>query len=109
MLREVRTSLICSQSSWAKKEISDLVDKGIVKGMSETSFAPNNNISRQEMKQNGEVFYGPVEYEFIDYFGYIYSNEKEVVDYVTVMAPLVCVSVILDSIQGVLIGNNFTL
>ncbi|KAB2091029.1 hypothetical protein ES319_A03G162700v1 [Gossypium barbadense] len=29
---------------------------------------------------------------------------KEVVDYVTTMAPLVCVSVILDSLQGVLSG-----
>ncbi|KAA3482839.1 protein DETOXIFICATION 12-like isoform X1 [Gossypium australe] len=37
-------------------------------------------------------------------FGYVYSNEKEVVDYVTTMAPLVCVSVILDSLQGVLSG-----
>ena len=39
-------------------------------------------------------------------FGYVYSNEKEVVDYVTTMAPLVCVSVILDSLQGVLSGLN---
>ncbi|CAJ1977451.1 unnamed protein product [Sphenostylis stenocarpa] len=37
-------------------------------------------------------------------YGYIFSNEKEVVDYVTVMAPLVCISVIIDSIQGVLTG-----
>ncbi|KAK9277022.1 hypothetical protein L1049_006561 [Liquidambar formosana] len=37
-------------------------------------------------------------------FGYSFSNEKEVVDYVTDMAPLVCLSVILDSIQGVLSG-----
>ncbi|KAG4208701.1 hypothetical protein ERO13_A03G149800v2 [Gossypium hirsutum] len=37
-------------------------------------------------------------------FGYIYSNEKEVVDYVTTMAPLVCASVVLDSLQGVLSG-----
>ncbi|PON71050.1 Multi antimicrobial extrusion protein [Trema orientale] len=37
-------------------------------------------------------------------FGYVFSNEKEVVDYVTEMAPLVCISVILDSIQGVLSG-----
>ncbi|XP_057961022.1 protein DETOXIFICATION 12-like isoform X2 [Malania oleifera] len=37
-------------------------------------------------------------------FGYTYSNEKEVVDYVTSMAPLVCLSVILDSLQGVLSG-----
>lgn len=32
------------------------------------------NVSRQKMKQKGEVFYGPVEYEFTDYFEYIYSN-----------------------------------
>ncbi|GMI74913.1 hypothetical protein like AT1G15170 [Hibiscus trionum] len=37
-------------------------------------------------------------------FGYVYSNEKEVVDYVTTMAPLVCVFVILGSIQVVLSG-----
>ena len=37
-------------------------------------------------------------------FGYIFSNEKEVVDYVALMAPLVCVSVILDGLQGVLTG-----
>ncbi|XP_024021585.1 protein DETOXIFICATION 12-like [Morus notabilis] len=37
-------------------------------------------------------------------FGYSFSNEKEVVDYVTEMAPLVCISVILDSLQGVLSG-----
>ncbi|XP_039034943.1 protein DETOXIFICATION 11-like [Hibiscus syriacus] len=33
------------------------------------------------------------------------SIEKEVVDYVTTMTPLVCVSVILDSLQGVLQGD----
>ncbi|XP_028757792.1 protein DETOXIFICATION 12-like [Neltuma alba] len=37
-------------------------------------------------------------------YGYTFSNEKEVIDYVTFMAPLVCLSVILDSIQGVLSG-----
>ncbi|BAT93846.1 hypothetical protein LR48_Vigan609s001000 [Vigna angularis] len=37
-------------------------------------------------------------------FGYVFSNEKEVIDYVTVMAPLVCISVILDSLQGVQTG-----
>lgn len=37
-------------------------------------------------------------------YGYSFSNEKEVVDYVTSMAPLVCLSVILDSVQGVLSG-----
>ncbi|PKI59793.1 hypothetical protein CRG98_019799 [Punica granatum] len=37
-------------------------------------------------------------------FGYIFSDDKEVVDYVTRMAPLVCLSVILDSVQGALSG-----
>ncbi|KAI8023967.1 Protein DETOXIFICATION 12 [Camellia lanceoleosa] len=37
-------------------------------------------------------------------FGYIFSNEKEVVDYVTAMAPLVCFSTIMDGFQGVLAG-----
>ncbi|OIV91087.1 hypothetical protein TanjilG_30309 [Lupinus angustifolius] len=37
-------------------------------------------------------------------FGYVFSNEKEVVDYVTLIAPLVCITVILDCIQGVLTG-----
>ncbi|XP_039171109.1 protein DETOXIFICATION 12 isoform X1 [Eucalyptus grandis] len=37
-------------------------------------------------------------------FGYTFSNEEEVVDYVTKMAPLVCLSVILDSLLGVLTG-----
>ncbi|XP_075522319.1 LOW QUALITY PROTEIN: protein DETOXIFICATION 14-like [Primulina tabacum] len=37
-------------------------------------------------------------------FGYVFSNEKEVVGYVTNMAPLVCLSVIIDSMQGTLSG-----
>jgi MATE family multidrug resistance protein len=37
-------------------------------------------------------------------FGYVFSNEKEVVDYVTSMAPLICLSVIMDSLQGVFSG-----
>lgn len=37
-------------------------------------------------------------------FGYTFSNEKEVVDYVTDMAPLMCLSIIIDSLQGVLSG-----
>ncbi|XP_047323160.1 protein DETOXIFICATION 12-like [Impatiens glandulifera] len=37
-------------------------------------------------------------------FGYMFSNEKEVVSYVTSMAPLICLSVVIDSIQGVLSG-----
>ncbi|KAF9625610.1 hypothetical protein IFM89_024383 [Coptis chinensis] len=36
--------------------------------------------------------------------GYAYSNEKEVADYVTAMVPLICISVILDSLQGTLSG-----
>ncbi|GMN38679.1 hypothetical protein TIFTF001_007917 [Ficus carica] len=37
-------------------------------------------------------------------FGYIFSNESEVVDYVSNVAPLVCVLVILNSLHGVLSG-----
>ncbi|XP_051148798.1 protein DETOXIFICATION 12-like [Andrographis paniculata] len=37
-------------------------------------------------------------------FGYIFSNEKEVVSYVTKMAPLVSLSVIVDNTQGTLSG-----
>ncbi|XP_038723059.1 protein DETOXIFICATION 12-like isoform X2 [Tripterygium wilfordii] len=37
-------------------------------------------------------------------FGYTFSNEKEVVDYVTVMSTFICISIILDSLQGVLSG-----
>ncbi|KAB2619800.1 MATE efflux family protein 5-like [Pyrus ussuriensis x Pyrus communis] len=35
-------------------------------------------------------------------FGYTFSDEKEVIDYVTIMAPLVCLAVTLDSLHGVL-------
>ncbi|GAY42322.1 hypothetical protein CUMW_065930 [Citrus unshiu] len=37
-------------------------------------------------------------------FGYVFSNKGQVVDYVTTMAPLVCLSVIMDSLQGVFSG-----
>ncbi|KAJ8747764.1 hypothetical protein K2173_010031 [Erythroxylum novogranatense] len=37
-------------------------------------------------------------------FGYTFSNEKEVVNYVTRMAPLVCVSVFLDGLLGAFSG-----
>ncbi|KAH8511313.1 hypothetical protein H0E87_008752, partial [Populus deltoides] len=37
-------------------------------------------------------------------FGYAFSNEKVVVDYVTEVAPLLCLSVIVDSLQTVLSG-----
>ncbi|XP_047944699.1 protein DETOXIFICATION 14-like isoform X1 [Salvia hispanica] len=39
-----------------------------------------------------------------DVFGYIFSNEKEVVDYVAYMAPLLCLSIITDNLQGCLSG-----
>lgn len=37
-------------------------------------------------------------------FGYIFTNEKEVIDYVTKMAPLLCVNIMMDGLQGVLAG-----
>ncbi|KAJ0095830.1 hypothetical protein Patl1_15210 [Pistacia atlantica] len=37
-------------------------------------------------------------------FGYLFSNEKEVVDYVTTMAPLICLCVMLNGFQAVLSG-----
>ncbi|KAI3733900.1 hypothetical protein L6452_13358 [Arctium lappa] len=37
-------------------------------------------------------------------FGYIFTNEKEVVDYVTKMAPFLCLNIIMDSLQGSLSG-----
>ncbi|XP_062109988.1 protein DETOXIFICATION 14-like isoform X1 [Humulus lupulus] len=37
-------------------------------------------------------------------FGYIFSNDKEVVDYAMNMAPLVCLSVIFDSLHATLSG-----
>ncbi|KAJ6826010.1 protein DETOXIFICATION 12-like isoform X2 [Iris pallida] len=36
--------------------------------------------------------------------GYAYTNEKEVIDYVMEIVPLLCISVIMDSLQGVLSG-----
>ncbi|XP_050269672.1 protein DETOXIFICATION 7 isoform X1 [Quercus robur] len=36
--------------------------------------------------------------------GYAYSNEKQVVNYITVMAPLICLSILMDSLQAVLSG-----
>ncbi|KAJ0043616.1 hypothetical protein Pint_18703 [Pistacia integerrima] len=37
--------------------------------------------------------------------GYAYTNDKEVVDYVIELAPLLCLSVIMDSMQAVLSGR----
>lgn len=36
--------------------------------------------------------------------GYAFSEEKEVVDYVEGMVPLICLSVFMDNLQGVLSG-----
>lgn len=36
--------------------------------------------------------------------GYAFSNENEVVDYAKEMMPLICVSIIMDSLQAVLSG-----
>lgn len=38
--------------------------------------------------------------------GYAFSNEKEVVDYVNRMTPLLCLSIIMDSTQAILSGNT---
>lgn len=38
-------------------------------------------------------------------FGYLYSNEKEVIDYVGEMIPLISLSVIVDSLLAVLSGQ----
>ncbi|OMO80283.1 Multi antimicrobial extrusion protein [Corchorus capsularis] len=37
-------------------------------------------------------------------YGYLFSNEAEVVNYVAEMLPLLCISIIMDSIQAVLSG-----
>ncbi|KAL5722070.1 hypothetical protein ACHQM5_005637 [Ranunculus cassubicifolius] len=38
------------------------------------------------------------------FVGYAFSNEAEVINYVADMVPLICLSVIMDSLQGVLSG-----
>lgn len=40
--------------------------------------------------------------------GFAFGNELEVVDYVKEMSPLLCLSLIMDSLQAVLSGYNFT-
>ena len=37
-------------------------------------------------------------------FGYVFSSDKATVDYVAKLAPLVSITIILDSLQGVLSG-----
>ncbi|MFS7959538.1 putative multi antimicrobial extrusion protein [Helianthus anomalus] len=37
-------------------------------------------------------------------FGYIFTNEKEVVDRVTKIAPFLCVSIVMDGLQGTFSG-----
>ncbi|KAK6255763.1 hypothetical protein SCA6_017068 [Theobroma cacao] len=39
-------------------------------------------------------------------FGYAYSNDKEVVNNVTKMIPLMCLSIVMDSLHAVLGGNQ---
>lgn len=36
--------------------------------------------------------------------GYAYSNEREVVHYVAIMTPLLCLAIVMDSLQAVLSG-----
>ena len=36
--------------------------------------------------------------------GEAFSNDKQVVDYVAVMTPLICISIVMDCLQGVLSG-----
>lgn len=38
-------------------------------------------------------------------FGYAFSNEREVVDYVRVMTPLICICAVLNGLQAVLSGG----
>ncbi|KAK9934657.1 hypothetical protein M0R45_021793 [Rubus argutus] len=52
----------------------------------------------------GSVIIGSTVFASRSVFGYIFSNEKEVVDYVTSISPLICLSVIADSLHGVLSG-----
>jgi uncharacterized membrane protein len=40
--------------------------------------------------------------------GYAYSSEKQVVNYIAVMAPLICVSIVMDGLQAVLSGSLLT-
>lgn len=41
------------------------------------------------------------------FIGIAFSNEKEVVNYVTRMVPLLSISVLVDNLQGVLSGTYF--
>lgn len=36
--------------------------------------------------------------------GYAYTSDKQVVDYIAAMAPLICLSIFMDSLQAVLSG-----
>jgi len=40
-------------------------------------------------------------------FGHVFSSDKKTIEYVAKMAPLVSISIILDSLQGVLSGSRF--
>ncbi|KAM7271480.1 hypothetical protein ACFE04_030694 [Oxalis oulophora] len=43
-------------------------------------------------------------FAFGNQLGYVFSNEKEVIEYVTSMAPLICLGILLNSGQAVLAG-----
>lgn len=53
---------------------------------------------------SGVVIISSIVFASRSVFGYIFSKDKEVVDYVTSMAPLICLSVISDNLHGVLSG-----
>lgn len=38
-------------------------------------------------------------------FGYLFSNEQKVVNYIAEMIPLLCISLLVDSLQAVLSGK----
>ena len=39
------------------------------------------------------------------FFGYLFSNEVEVIDYIREMIPILCIQVVMDSLQAVLSGQ----
>lgn len=41
-------------------------------------------------------------------WGYAYSNEEEVVNYMAIMLPILAISIVLDAIQAVLSGKKIS-
>jgi MATE family multidrug resistance protein len=52
------------------------------------------------------VLVGSLLFSIRNVWGHAYSNEKEVVDYVASMIPLLAASSLLDGIQGALSGSD---